>query len=230
MHNIAGDIKTLVSLPFLFYLLTGTFLLYPILGLYLNNYFSKYINSTLFKIGIAFVIVHNTLFYLGYSIKGDDFDNFMFSVDYFCLCIYVICILKFDNQNIIIKTVKALGIIIISLGYVLGFIGVLFLFNFIALNSKIYKKYSFKYKNENYELRMYDNSGRDDLYLRYNLETYQTYPYIPIEKRVKDTIIVNNNDSFNLEENLKPEIIVLDNKKELILKNDNGHSIMLILK
>ncbi len=168
---------------FTYVLFLLTFLGYPIVGLALYRMFSAKSVLVYLKAALPILIIHNSLFFLGYSIKGDYADYLLFSLDYLCFCLLVIG--SNTRKNIVIKISKVFGWMVVILGYIAGFIGVLF-FTIASQDYECDIKMHFKNATDTYELRRYTF---DFDRTKYTYDTYKTLGNFPFEKRIDETVL-----------------------------------------
>jgi hypothetical protein len=206
-----------------YYLFLVTFLVYPLIGLLLAKSITFDHFFKLIKPIFLLFLTHNILFAFGYSLKGDYFDYFMFSFEYlpFCLTIFLL----FRSANIYAKIIRLLGTIAISLSYIYGIIGIL-MFIVISQDFEAKKIFHFESDNKTYETRRYSFGFATLASTRYTFETYRTYKYFPLEKRVDTTNFFDDKTDLQLNDELKISIVTIGNKEKILFKSTNGHSVL----
>lgn len=205
-----------------YYLYLLTFLGFPILVLPISKILNTDFFKKSFKIVISLFLVHNLLFSIGYSIKGDLPDYLVFSFEYlyFCICISMLSKMKINKTFLL----KVLGTIIIGFGFVQGLIGIL-LFIVIAQDYEADKIYKFKHNETLYQTRRYSFGFVTQMDTKYSFETYKNFKFLPIEKEIDNTILFDSKCKVKFEDdNFKIEIINIGNINKLKLSSTDGQS------
>lgn len=171
-----------MNLPYYLYLLT--FLVFPILGFVLSNFTQLEGNGEYLKGPLLFFVLHNALFCIGYSLKGDYPDYIVFSLEY--LFFSFATSLFYKSKNITVKILGEIGRAILILGLLQGLVGIL-LFLVVSQDYEADKIYNFKSSSHQYQTRRYSFgfATLDDT--RFTFETYKTYSGLPFEKQVDKT-------------------------------------------
>jgi hypothetical protein len=206
----------------IYYIFLVTFLVFPIIGIILSK---QIVLNRFLKIRapvVAFFLTHNILFIFGYSLKGDYIDYFIFSIEYLVFCLTIS--LLFKANNIFAKIVRIAGTIAISLGFIVGLIGIL-LFIFIAQDYETDKVFHFTSKGKKFETRRYSFGGATLSDTRYTFETYRNYKYFPLERKIDKTDFFDTKTNLNIDEDeLKISINRVDTKEQIIFQSTNGHT------
>ena len=203
---------------YIIYLLT--FLGFPILGLVISRYLEierskKHIKWTLLLFGI-----HNALFLLGISIKGDYPDYFIFSLEYLFLCLTIFLLYK--STSVYSKIFRIIGTVVLVAGFLQVFVGIL-MFIVVSQDYETDKTYNFNSNSKDYQTRRYSFgfATLDDT--RYTFETYREYDYLPFEKLINKTDLFElksdldfSDDNFSV--NIKDSV----NKMILVFSSTNG--------
>lgn len=182
---------------FTFILYLTTFLAYPILALTLSGYidFSKY-KKTL-KIISSLFILHNLMFYLGYSLRGDYEDYVVFSLEYLLFCIFLIA--YFKSENSLMRVFRLLGIFIVLLGYV----QLLFSFFLIPIFSQDFEAdriYNFEQNEKTYQSRRYSFGFATLNDITYTYKTYRIFQYLPFEKHINTSVFSSLEDDLEFKD------------------------------
>jgi len=204
-----------------YYILLVSFLGYPIIGIILLNLIKLDNFSKLLVPTILFFLIHNILFAFGYSLKGDYVDYIIFSLEYLVLCLTVILL---KTTNIYFKIFRVIGTIAISLGFVIGFIGII-MFIVISQDFETDKIFHFENNSKSYETRRYSFGFATLENTRYTFKTYRNYKYFPIEKEIDTTDFFDNKTDLQIDEDkLKISIVNTGTKQQILFISTNGHT------
>ena len=207
-------------MDFLYYTFLLTFLIFPIIALILCKYFQIEKTLHLIKPLLGFFLFHNALFVLGFSLKGDYVDYLIFSVEYLFVC-YLMFGLKLNS--LYVKIFKVIGVIGISIGFIVGTIGIL-MFIVIEKDYEAYKIFRLKSLNGNYETRQYVYGFATSANTRYTFETYREYTYLPFEKKIDKTNFFDDETNLNIgEEELQIIVQINNNKQQILFKDHEGN-------
>lgn len=102
-----------------------TFFFFPLLGLLISINIDKGELLKIIKLAILIFLIHNTFFFLGFSVKGDYIDYDIFSLEYLVFCLAVFILFKY--KSVFAKVVGVLGSIIITIIFIIGVLLWLFL-------------------------------------------------------------------------------------------------------
>lgn len=197
-----------------------TFLVYPIAGLILSRRVKYERTFKSIKYLAIFFVLHNILFYCGFSIKGDITDYFVFSSEYLCICFAVFILLKF--KNIYIRILAIIGTIGVAFNFIVGLIGIL-LFIVIQQDYSADKHFYFQFNGNKYETRRYSDGFATSMEVYYTFETYRVYPYIPFERKIDKTEFINTKSDLDFyDEKFIVNIVKIDSRKKLQFKSSNG--------
>lgn len=196
-----------------------TFLVYPFIGLILSRSLPRDHKPKLIKGIITFFLIHNVLFALGFSLKGDNIDYLIFSTEYLCLC-YLVFRLK--STSLYAKTLKVIGMIGIGLGGLVGVVGIL-LFIVISQDYDADKIFHFESSGNSYETRRYSFGFVASVNMRYTLETYREYGYLPFEKKIDKTVFFDNKTNLNIDGALEIDIRTSSNRQQILFKDTEGN-------
>ena len=210
-----------------YYIFLLTFLGYPVISLIISKFikFDKVLK--LIKPTIMFFLTHNILFIFGYSLKGDYIDYFIISLEYLVFCLTIV--LLFKATNTITKFFRVFGTIAISLGFIIGLIGII-MFIVISQDYETDKLFHFESENKTYETRRYSFGFATSTDTRYTFKTYRTYTYFPLEKKIDITDFFDDKTDLQIgDEDLKISIIKIDNKEKILFKSTNKHTFLKLL-
>lgn len=197
-----------------------TFLAYPIIAIIVSGYIRLDKVSRLIKPTFLFFLIHNILFFLGFSLSGNYVDYFIFSTEYLLFCLTINLLPK--TTNIYLRTFRILGIIVISIGIFIGFMGILF-FPAISQDYETDKVFRFSDNDKTYETRRYSFGTVSSVHTRFTFETYRIFNLVPIEKKIDKTHFFEFKTNLNIREpNLKISLIRIDNKRQIVFKSTNG--------
>jgi hypothetical protein len=174
-----------------------TFLIHPILVMILND--RRLLEWTFrFKLKLIGVFLfHNLLYYLGWSVIGDNFDYTVFSLEYLTFCILIISIPK--STKFSIRASKVIGQIGIVFGGFIGIIGILL----FAASSGLYtsdKKFEHKNQNHTFETRRYSFGFPTLMWKRYDFDTYEVYRFLPFERKIDHTTFLDTETPLTINE------------------------------
>ena len=211
----------------IYYIFLLTFLGYPIVGLILSKLIPFEKVSKLIKPTILFILIHNILFAFGYSLKGDYVDYFIFSLEYLAFCFKIV--LLFKTTNIYAKIFRVIGTITISLGFIIGLIGII-MFIPISKDYQADKIFHFVSSDKTYETRRYSFGFATLADTRYTFKTYRTYKYFSLEKKIDATDFFDNKTDLQIgENNLKISVVNTNTKEQILFKSTNGHTFSKLL-
>ena len=204
-----------------FWIIEITFLLLPLVGLMLSRYATKYIVE-FGKWGTLLFLLYDVLYFLGYSIRGDYADAVWFSIEYLFFCSILSSINYYSIPEILKKVIRTGGLMIqIFAGLIvgLGFFAVML----ISADYKSDLSSKFIEGNNNFEVRRYSIGFVTSLYTDYRFETYRDYRFLPFEKKIDETTLVDTVSSINVADTDLIFSIENDgNKKSLIMRSKNG--------
>lgn len=171
-----------------------------------------------------FFLTYNLLFLLGFSIAGDYMDYFIHSATYFVFCLIIFMLFKV--KHLYIRIIAILGSIVISLLFIVGAIGIM-TFSLMADIGRDYtpdKIYHFTSNNKTYETRRFCYGFATTPGDRYTFVTYRKYSYLPFEKKIDRTIILDWNTDLILNAH-EPDIDIEISKNEdqIVFRSINGH-------
>jgi len=205
-----------------YYIFLVSFLGFPVLALLFSIRLKINWNSELVKLITGFFLLHNLLFFLGWSLKGDYVDYYIFSIEYFFFCLAIFVLVKSKNVNTLVRIVRGLGLALISLDFIFGLFGILF-FIFISMGYEADQIFHFESNNKNYETRRYGFGGVTLSDTKYTFETYREFKYLPIEHQIDKTIFFENKAPLSISE---PQLIIsiVEGKKaeQIIFKDSEG--------
>ncbi|RVU01951.1 hypothetical protein EOD41_08335 [Mucilaginibacter limnophilus] len=165
-----------------------TILVFPFLAMYLSKKLGITKLLLLLRYSIPVILIHNTLFATGISIRGDYFDYIFFSLEYL-LFTTVLYNFSRSGKKVIHKISKVVIYTILSFGYVIGIPGIL-LFLLLASGLESEANFPFKFNRENYVTRKYFYSalpdGSSDTF-----KTYRTFKFLPVEILIDKTVIID---------------------------------------
>ncbi len=170
-----------------------TFFVFPVLGLVISRHLNLEKSKKYLCLTFLLFAIHNILFYLGLSIKGDYPDYMVFSLEYLFLSLIIWLLYKLTSSFSII--VRILGTVVLFVGFIQGLIGIL-MFPVISQEYETDKIFNFNSNNKVYQTRRYSFGFATLIDTKYTFETYREYDYLPIEK------IINKTDIFELKSDL----------------------------
>jgi hypothetical protein len=196
----------------LYFLVVITLIVFPIIILLTegNSFMEKLYE---YKMSIIyFFCIHNFLFLLGLSLKGDHIDYFIFSLEYSCIN-WLMFNQKEPSSKILCFIGFGLGLLI---AYILPFI-------ILIMSLKSDKTFKYTCNEKTYETRRYSFGGANLDNTTYYFNTYRTLNLIPIEYKIDDSSFVDNETSLSIgEDELKVEI--KNNTITFISTNGNKYS------
>ncbi len=204
-----------------FWIIEITFLLFPLVGLILSRYATKYIVE-FGKWGVLIFLLYDVLYFFGYSIRGDYADLIGFSVEYLCFCSIILSIKSYRIPEILKKIIRTGGVMIqIFTGLIAG----LGFFAVMLISTEYESDLSFKFieGNNNFEVRRYSIGFVTSLYTDYRFETYRDYRFLPFEKKIDETTLVDTISSINVADTDLIFSIENDGNKKLFrMRSKNG--------
>lgn len=123
-----------------------------------------------------------------------------------------------------IRIVGIIGTVVMMLCFIIGVIGIL-MFIVISQDYDADRKFTFEFNRESYETRRYSFgfATLDDT--RYSFETYRTYSFILLERKIDTTWFFDTKTNLLIGE---PGLLININKKNgrkyIIFKSTNGYS------
>ena len=211
-----------------YYLFLLSFLGFPIVALIIANNTKVERLFKFKKLIIALFVIHNLLFWVGLSLKGDYIDYFIFSFEYFVFCL--IAFLLKGQTNLWTRLFRLVSLIGISLLFVFGLVGIL-LFIIISMDYETDKIFRFISKDKTYETRRYAFGFATTSDTRYTFETYRTFGIFPIEYKIDKTDFFDTKTNLRISESqLKIEILSKNNKEQIRFISTNGNQFIKPLK
>jgi len=211
-----------------YYLFLLSFLGFPILALVIANNTKVDRLVKYKKLIIALFVIHNLLFWVGISLKGDYIDYFIFSIEYFVFCL--IAFLLKGQTNLWTRLFRIVSLIGVSLLFVVGLVGIL-LFIIISMDYETDKIFRFTSKDKTYETRRYAFGFATTTDTRYTFETYRTFGIFPIEYKIDKTDFFDTKTNLRISEpQLKIEILSKNNKEQIHFISTNGNEFIKPLK
>jgi len=205
-----------------------SFLGFPILALVIANNTKVDRLVKYKKLIIALFVIHNLLFWVGISLKGDYIDYFIFSIEYFVFCL--IAFLLKGQTNLWTRLFRIVSLIGVSLLFVVGLVGIL-LFIIISMDYETDKIFRFTSKDKTYETRRYAFGFATTTDTRYTFETYRTFGIFPIEYKIDKTDFFDTKTNLRISEpQLKIEILSKNNKEQIHFISTNGNEFIKPLK
>lgn len=194
-------------------------MIFPIFALVISKKVEIKRYKNIFRIWVGVFLLHNLLFFIGFSFYGDYIDYLIFAVEYFAFCLLMFSI---STDRLYAKVLRILGIIGISFGGLIGLVGIL-LFIVVSQDYESDKKFRFQCYDDRYEVRRYSFgfATLDDT--RYTFETYKTYRYLPIEHKIDKTDFFGMETPLYINEDKLVIYIVKNGDNEnLVFKSSNG--------
>lgn len=189
----------------------------PLVGLMLfrNATIANYLRVIIWL--ILFFITHNILFFCGYSLRGDDIDYVIFSLEYPVVLLTIILAVKI-RTNIYTKILKKAGLIIMVLGMFWGIVSAI---SIISSDMEYVsdQQYHFTANNKTYEVRRYSFGFATLINTRYTFETYQTFKYLSIEHLLDRTVLFDDKVKFNINDDLKFDVRSKKGMDTLVFKS-----------
>lgn len=172
------------------------------------------------RLTIIFFLLHNLLFFFGYSLSGDYIDYTIFSMEYLAFCVMMFALFKTSNNSV--GCFRAFGLIVISLGILIALVGIAF-FIFLAMDFDAAKIYHFQNNNKNYETRLYTFGGATLSDTKYTFETYRQFQFLPVEHKLDKTIFFDDKTELDVSDReLKINVLDTMGRREIIFKSTNG--------
>ena len=211
-----------------YYLFLLSSLGFPILALVIANNTKVERLVKYKKLIIALFVIHNLLFWVGISLKGDYIDYFIFSIEYFVFCL--IAFLLKGQTNLWTRLFRIVSLIGVSLLFVVGLVGIL-LFIIISMDYETDKIFRFTSKDKTYETRRYAFGFATTTDTRYTFETFRTFGIFPIEYKIDKTDFFDTKTNLRISEpQLKIEILSKNNKEQIHFISTNGNEFIKPLK
>lgn len=196
----------------------SSLIILPAIGWFLLNYVSVARFSRVVIWGTLVFIVHNLLFITGYSLRGDNIDYVIFSLEYPFFLLIAISLIKV-RRNVYTKILKGLGLAVMVLGIIWGGINSV-LFIAVDMDYVSDKNISFTASNGKlYELRRYSFGFVTLENTRYTFDTYRTFEYLPIEHLTDRTVLWDNKVGFNISDDLQFDIRSKKGTDTLVIKS-----------
>lgn len=121
------------------------------------------------------------------------------------------------------KFFKIVGRIGISLGIVVGAIGIL-LFPVISQDYEADKTYSFTSNNKTYQTRRFSFGTVGSIDTRYTFETFRQYKYLPFEEKIDKTDFFDTKTPLDIaEDKLEIAVKAYNNKQKITFKDKEGN-------
>jgi hypothetical protein len=194
--------------------------MFPIFALVISKKVEIKRYQNIFRIWVGVFLLHNLLFFIGFSLYGDYIDYLIFAVEYFAFCLLIFSI---STDKLYAKVLRILGIIGISFGGLIGLVGIL-LFIVVSQDYESDKKIQFENYGDRYEVRRYSFgfATLDDI--RYTFETYRRYKYFPVEYKIDKTDFFDSKTRVNIsEDSLAIYIAKNGTEKDLVFKSSDGN-------
>jgi len=126
------------------------------------------------------------------------------------------------NHEVIIFFFKVVGIVSISLGIIIGTVGI-FMFPAIFQDYETDKTFHFISNDKIYETRRFSFGTVGSIDTRYTFETYRDFNYLPIENKVDKTDFFETKTDLDIsEQGLKISILDSGIAEQIIFKSSNG--------
>jgi hypothetical protein len=205
-----------------YFLLLATTLIFPLIGLSLAKFFPPEKIGKSKKVIILFFAVHNIAFLLGFSLKGQLIDYYIFAVEYLAFCYSVFASLKYNY--IYLRIYRALGVAVIAIVFIVGLPGIIF---FIIATQEMIpdRTFHFKEAGKTYETKRYTIGFATTSNTRYTFQTFRTYKYLPIELCIDKTDFIDTETHLRIgDEQLRISIDLNDSIPEIIFSDKFGNS------
>jgi len=200
-----------------------TFFIHPIIGYFLCRLIPAELSKKAIKYVLSFFVLHNVLYCLGISMRGDIADYCVFSLEYLYFCFLIF---RHAGHSLW----KLFGIVIVLLGYLQALIGIV-IFPVISHDYEPDKLYRFEYKDNNYITRRYSFGFVTQMDIRYRFETYHQFYLLPLEFKIDETELLDTKYSLNYDDRRFTVSIVEKDGKELIrFASPNGNAYFKFLK
>ncbi len=173
---------------------------------------------------VLFFIIHNILFFFGYSLRGDNVDYIIITLEYpFVLLLFVS--LADIWKNIYTKILRNLTITIIILGILVEMVNFINMFP-TDMDYVCDKETHFISNTQSYEVRRYTFGFATLINTRCTFETYRTFKYLPFERLLDRTVFWDNRElfnisgdlQFNIRSNASADTLVIKAKNTVVLK------------
>jgi hypothetical protein len=214
-----------MNIPYFLFIIT--LLVFPFLGLILAKKIPLAAFPKASKALALLLPIHNTLFFLGFSLKGDYIDYFIFSAEYLIICFAVSALFK--SASIYAQIFRTIGLIGVCLGFVGGLFGT-FLFAVLSQDFESDKQFTFESNGITYETRRYSFDFPTAGDRRYTFETYRDYEYLPVERKLDTTNFSSMDTELAIsEDELQIIISKAGSRENLVFKSSNGQSFSKLL-
>ena len=201
-----------------YYLFESSLLILPLLGVLLSKYIVIEKHLRVIKFIVLFFLIHNTLYFIGYSVKGDYFDYIIFAIEYPFLLVLLIGFRKIW-RNIYTLISRMIGYVVFAFGYLSGLVGVIV----FIVGSSDYEPYKiFNYGNiKTYETRCYSFGFATVDATTYTFDTYRTFKYLPVEELLDRSKFYNIDVNWNIGEDLTFKVNQTNGADSLIIISKN---------
>lgn len=205
-----------------YYILLISTLVFPLVGLFASRKVSVAITTSIVKPVLLFFLFHNICFFLGFSLNGDYIDYCIFSLEYLVFCFVIFRLFK--NRNVYARIVRILGVTAIAFVFLVGVPGVLL---FIVVSQDMAPDHVFRFTDNGkaYETRRYSFGFATLADTRYAFDTYWTFNYLPIERKIDQTDFFDTRTKLNIgEKQLHIHIQQDKESNKIMFSSTNGNS------
>lgn len=170
------------------------------------------------KYFLGFFLLYDLAFYCGYSIKGDYPDYVIFSLQYLWFCTLIFSI---KWEVLWHKMLKMAGLLLVGLGYVVGFLGAIIIFILASFDMESNRQFHITKDGMNYDIRIFSNGGWvGSMYTYYTFDAYKKLG--PLEYRLISIRISNGDSKLNFRGNLQFSIVDSTKKQFFVVTDDKG--------
>jgi hypothetical protein len=203
-----------------YYILLISTLVFPFVGLFASRKISVAISASVVKPVLLFFLFHNICFFLGFSLRGDYIDYGIFSLEYLVFCFVVFRLFK--NRNPYARIARILGLIAIVSVFLIGLPGVL---GFIMVSQDLAPNEVFRFTDhgKTYETRRYSSEFDIIPGTRYTFDTYRTFNYLLLERKIDQTDFFEARTKLNIGEK-RLHIQIQQDGNKIVFLSTNGNS------
>ena len=222
-----NELKTLFELPYSLYVFGATFIVFPVLAIFLARYFGANRIARVIKITLPLFLVYLIAFHFGYSFPGDYVDYSILGLSYPWLCLLLFSTEIYKSR--VLKIIRVAGYILITvIGVFCAFLFPFFIYGLQDLESD--RKFHFTDKEKKYEVRRYSYGGAISSNTRYAFETYRLYSFLPIEQLIDVTDFFDDKTNLGISDSMTFSISDSGNRSLLQFSDKEGQHYVKQLK
>lgn len=203
-----------------YYILLISALMFPFVGLFASIKVSVVINANITKSILLFFLFHNICFLLGFSLRGDYIDYCIFSLEYLVFCFVIFRLFKI--VTLYARIVRVLGLIAIVFIFLIGIPGVLW-FIMVSQHMAADQVFLSTDNGKTYETRRYSSEFEKIPGIRYGFDTYRTFDYLLVERKIDHTDFFEKETDVNVGEK-QLHIRIQEDSNKIVFSSANGNS------